>query len=245
MPAERAAAAWPFDATLPAQVSLAKGDVVTIIKRVDDAWAKVEKDDGTQGLVPSAYIKEIIEEVRAIVPHCTPSPCRRSFSICPMLQSCVPCRVPCYVPCSPATNALCLMCCEQGDPPSPSTRTKPSQPAPEPEAAGGVEHVEAAWEFKPTGPGQLKMKKGDVLQVVNRPSADWVTVKNPSTSEQVRPCIPVPARHEEDTQLYAPPPQPPTTRQPPPPLTKTTYVARACVGDRSGRVRQGGRSSIR
>ena len=56
------------------------------------------------------------------------------------------------------------------------------------DAADGVEHVEAAWEFEPTGPGQLKMKKGDVLQVVNRPSADWVTVKNPSTSEQVRPC---------------------------------------------------------
>ena len=59
------------------------------------------------------------------------------------------------------------MCYEQGEPPSPSTRTKaaPSQPAPEPEAAGGVEHVQAAWEFKPTGPAQLKMKKGDVLQV--------------------------------------------------------------------------------
>ena len=82
--AAQAAAAWPFDATLPTQVSLAKGDIVTIIERVDDAWAKVEKGDGTQGLVPSAYIKEIIglSEVRAIVPHCTPSPCRRSFSVC-------------------------------------------------------------------------------------------------------------------------------------------------------------------
>ena len=91
MPAERAAAAWPFDATLPTQVSLAKGDIVTIIERVDDAWAKVEKGDGTQGLVPSAYIKEIIpiiREVRAIATLYTqPMPalilCLPAYSLAP------------------------------------------------------------------------------------------------------------------------------------------------------------------
>ena len=72
--AERATAAWEFKATLPAQVSLAKGDVVTIIKRIDDAWVTVEKNDGTQGLVPSAYIAEIfskgVSPVHEVTSHC-------------------------------------------------------------------------------------------------------------------------------------------------------------------------------
>jgi hypothetical protein len=37
VPTERAAAAWAFDATLPTQVSLAKGDVVTVVERIHDA----------------------------------------------------------------------------------------------------------------------------------------------------------------------------------------------------------------
>eukprot|EP01043_Picozoa_sp_COSAG02_P113710 COSAG02_NODE_49968_length_323_cov_1.142857_1_plen_78_part_01 len=53
--AEHARAAWAYEPTGQGHLRMAEGDVVEVIERPDEHWAKVRR--GTEeGFVPSAYI---------------------------------------------------------------------------------------------------------------------------------------------------------------------------------------------
>ena len=54
--AEHARAAWAFEPTGEGQLRMAKGDMVEVIKRQDEHWAKVRRG-AEEGFVPAAYIK--------------------------------------------------------------------------------------------------------------------------------------------------------------------------------------------
>ena len=61
--------------------------------------------------------------------------------------------------------------------PVPAPAAAQPAPAPAPTAAASLGHAKASWAFEPTAPGQLKLNKGDVVEIIERPDEHWVVAR--------------------------------------------------------------------
>lgn len=133
--AEHARAAWAFEPTGEGQLRMAKGDVVEVIERPDDHWAKVRR--GTEeGFVPAAYIKTMPRDAQPPAAAAEPNPKLASTS---------------------ASTA----------------------------AATSLGQARAAWDFPAGPPGQLALKQGDIVEIVEKPDEHWYVVRKGSESGHV------------------------------------------------------------